>query len=67
MATYTSSFAAGVVSPFEDALRLVIALRGIDKPPTDIALGSLQRKLEEGLCAFDDLCKKDRVSKHPKF
>jgi hypothetical protein len=67
MVTYTSSFVAGVASPFEDALRLIIALRGIDKPPTDIALGSLQRKLEEGLRAFDDLCEKDRVSKRPKF
>jgi hypothetical protein len=45
----------GVVSPLEDALDLVIRLRGSDKPPSDADLVKLRKNIEEALSAFEDL------------
>jgi hypothetical protein len=39
----------------EDALDLIIRLRATNELSGDAALGSLQRKLEERLSAFDEL------------
>jgi hypothetical protein len=45
----------GVVGPLEDALDLVIRLRGSDKPPSDADLVKLRKNIEEALSAFEDL------------
>lgn len=66
MAARSSFSESNVVSPLEDALDLVICLRGIKEPPGDAALGSLQRKLEEALAAFDELWEKAGFPKHPR-
>ena len=64
MAARPSFSESNVVSPLEDALDLVICLRGIKEPPGDAAL--LQRKLEEALAAFDELWEKAGFPKHPR-
>jgi hypothetical protein len=45
----------GVVGPLEDALNLVIRLRGSDKLPSDADLVKLRKNIEEALSAFEDL------------
>ena len=45
----------GVVAPLEDALDLVIRLRGSDKLPSDADLVKLRKNIEEALSAFEDL------------
>jgi hypothetical protein len=45
----------GVVGPLEDALDLVIRLRGSDKLPSDADLVKLRKNIEEALSAFEDL------------
>jgi hypothetical protein len=54
-ATRSSLNVIGVVSPLEDALDLVIRLRGSDKPPSDADLVKLRKNIEEALSAFEDL------------
>jgi hypothetical protein len=44
-----------VVCPLEDALDLVIRLRGSDKPPSDADLVKLRKNIEEALSALEDL------------
>jgi hypothetical protein len=41
--------------PLEDALDLVIRLRGSDKLPSDADLVKLRKNIEEALSAFEDL------------
>jgi hypothetical protein len=45
----------GVVCPLEDALDLVIRLRGSDKPRSEADLVKLRKNIEEALSAFEDL------------
>jgi hypothetical protein len=54
-ATRLSLSVIGVVGPLEDALDLVIRLRGSDKPPSDADLVKLRKNIEEALSAFEDL------------
>ena len=54
-ATRSSLSVIGVVGPLEDALDLVIRLRGSDKPPSDADLVKLRKNIEEALSAFEDL------------
>ena len=54
-ATRSSLSVTGVVGPLEDALDLVIRLRGSDKPPSDADLVKLRKNIEEALSAFEDL------------
>ena len=54
-ATRFSLSVIGVVGPLEDALDLVIRLRGSDKPPSDADLVKLRKNIEEALSAFEDL------------
>ena len=57
-ATRLSLSVIGVVCPLEDALDLVIRLRGSDKPPSDADLVKLRKNIEEALSAFEDLWKR---------
>jgi hypothetical protein len=54
-ATRLSLSVIGVVGPLEDALDLVIRLRGSDKPPSDADLVKLRKNIEEALSALEDL------------
>ena len=54
-ATRLSLSVIGVVVPLEDALDLVIRLRGSDKLPSDADLVKLRKNIEEALSAFEDL------------
>jgi hypothetical protein len=54
-ATRLSLSVIGVVGPLEDALDLVIRLRGSDKLPSDADLVKLRKNIEEALSAFEDL------------
>jgi hypothetical protein len=54
-ATRLSLSVIGVVGPLEDALDLIIRLRGSDKPPSDADLVKLRKNIEEALSAFEDL------------
>jgi hypothetical protein len=53
--TRSSLSVTGVVGPLEDALNLVIRLRGSDKLPSDADLVKLRKNIEEALSAFEDL------------
>jgi hypothetical protein len=66
MATRPPTTKQSVVNRFEDALQLIICLRGSREIPGDVVLGSVQRKLEEGLTAFDDLWETTAVAKRRK-
>jgi hypothetical protein len=54
-ATRLSLSVIGVVCPLEEALDLVIRLRGSNKPPSDADLVKLRKNIEQALSAFEDL------------